>query len=474
MNKIRKIFAIFLLILILILLSIIRSFFIEQAWIEFFIGLLLIALLGYLWYIIFPSKTKVQSILTEIFKINYQFKNTKVPKTTNINNNSIIVEKKSSNLITNIREKQLDSSINDKKRILSELKQQIAIANEELEYIEYGLYKRKYKFSDSIKYKEALDRIRQREKNLIKSDHAGIIIQPMMLNNSASRGKAMQKQLIKAMIRGFNGEADTLLASINVSNLDRKIQSLNRIFEQINKLYTRNEIQISSAYLKLKKEELELAAEYELMKLQEKDMLREQREKEREDKKLQLEIRKKRQQLEKDRTHYKQMIDNVELMLKGADKTTKETLLKQLSEYQDKISELDELEEDIDYREGHATAGYVYVISNIGSFGDEVYKIGVTRRLEPLERIAELSSASVPFRFDVHALVFSENAFGLEAELHRELDKYRVNKINNRKEYFKVPFTKIKEILNSHKELAVEFTEEAEAYEYKQSLILEQ
>ncbi|MDT2767709.1 DUF4041 domain-containing protein [Globicatella sulfidifaciens] len=468
MKYFKKIIPILLLFMVTVLISLSYDYLIAKNWSNLLISIVLIILIGrYLYNIIFNNSIKkFTSIISNKPKENYSEKHSLIN-----NDDNVSSDKGKKNFITNIQDKHLNASIDEKKKILSELKQQIALANEELEYIEYGLYKRKYKFSDSSKYKEALDRIRQREKDLIKSDHAGIIINPMMLNNSASKGKTMQKQLIKAMIRGFNGEADTLLSSINVSNLDRKIQSLNRIFEQINKLYTRNEVEISSAYLKLKKEELELAAEFELMKQQEKEKLREQREKEKEDKKLQEEIRRKRQQLEKDRTHYKQMIDNVEDMLINADEITKETLLKQLAEYQDKISELEEIEEDIDYREGHATAGYVYVISNIGSFGEEVYKIGVTRRLEPLERIAELSSASVPFRFDVHALVFSENAFGLEAELHRELDQYRVNKINNRKEYFKVPFSKIKEILNSHKELTVEFTEEAEAFEYKQSLI---
>ena len=131
------------------------------------------------------------------------------------------------------------------------------------------------------------------------------------------------------------------------------------------------------------------------------------------------------------------------------------------------------LKKIFDYREGHATAGYVYVISNIGSFGEDVYKIGVTRRLEPLERIRELSSASVPFQFDVHALIFSEEAFALETELHNQLANYKVNKVNGRKEYFRVPFDEIRSILGTHKELTVELNEDAEAFEYRQTKAIE-
>lgn len=216
---------------------------------------------------------------------------------------------------------------------------------------------------------------------------------------------------------------------------------------------------------------MQLAVEYDLQKQEEKELLREQRAQEKEDRKLQAEIAAKRKKLEKDRMHFKQMLDNVEALMKSASKEEKEKLKLQLSEYQNKLSELDEIEEDIDYREGHASAGYVYVISNIGSFGEDVYKIGVTRRLEPLERIRELSSASVPFQFDVHALVFSEEAFALETELHNQLAEFKVNKVNGRKEYFRVPFDRIKEILSAHKELAIELTEKAEAFEYRQGLL---
>ncbi|OYQ64675.1 DUF4041 domain-containing protein [Aerococcus sp. 1KP-2016] len=366
----------------------------------------------------------------------------------------------------------LNHQISQKSEELKELKKQISDAKKDIEILDYGFYERKYKFSDSQKYKEKIAKIRDEEKKMVKDDRAGIIVNPMQLNGSASKGKTMQNQLIKAMIRGFNGEADALLVKITVSNVESKINALERTYTQLNTLYKRNEITIHPAYLKLKKEELYLAAEFEMQKEAEKQLLREQREKEKEDKKLQKEIATKRAQLNKDRTHYSNMIQKVKELLKVTAVEDHEDLLRQLAEYENKLTELDDIEENIDFREGHATAGYVYIISNIGSFGENVYKIGVTRRLEPLERIRELSSASVPFQFDVHALIFSENAFGLENEIHKKLTKYRVNQINERKEYFKVPFTIIQEILDNHSELAIEVTEDAEAFEYRQTQLL--
>ena len=363
----------------------------------------------------------------------------------------------------------LQNKVVEKQKELRSLEAAINGANEELNIQEYGFYIRKYKFSDSSKYKNELDNIRKKEKDLVKISGAGSIISPMALNGSSAQGKTMQNQLIKAMIRGFNGEADALLVKISVSNIDQKTKSLEKTYEQLNKLYKKNEIAITRNYLQLKKDELILAAEYELQKEEEKQLLREQREQEREDKKLQDEIKTKRKQVEKDRNHYNNMIKKVKLLLETANSFEFDKLKIQLQEYENKLEEIDAIEEDIDYREGHATAGYVYVISNIGSFGEGVYKIGVTRRLDPIERIRELSSASVPFQFDVHALIFSEEAFALENTLHKSLADYRVNQINSRKEYFKVTFDHIKNILDSHKELTIELTELPEAFEYRQT-----
>lgn len=365
----------------------------------------------------------------------------------------------------------LDKELEKRKEELQDVKSRLAIMNDDVGLQEFGFFERQYKFSDSVHYKAELDDLRLQQKQLVKDGRAGVITSPLAFNNSVKKGEAIQKQLIKAAIRGFNGESDALLTKVTPGNLENKKKALQKAFEQLNKIYERNFVKLTNQYLELKAKELQLAVEYDLQKQEEKELLREQRAQEKEDRKLQAEIAAKRKKLEKDRMHFKQMLDNVEALMKSASEEEKEKLKLQLSEYQNKLSELDEIEEDIDYREGHASAGYVYVISNIGSFGEDVYKIGVTRRLEPLERIRELSSASVPFQFDVHALVFSEEAFALETELHNQLAEFKVNKVNGRKEYFRVPFDRIKEILSAHKELAIELTEKAEAFEYRQGLL---
>lgn len=120
-------------------------------------------------------------------------------------------------------------------------------------------------------------------------------------------------------------------------------------------------------------------------------------------------------------------------------------------------------------REQQARAGYVYIISNIGSFGENVYKIGMTRRLDPQDRVDELGDASVPFRFDVHAFIFSEDAVTLENALHNAFASRRVNLVNLRREFFHVTLDEIEACVKQNFSETVEFTRTATAQEYRES-----
>ena len=148
----------------------------------------------------------------------------------------------------------------------------------------------------------------------------------------------------------------------------------------------------------------------------------------------------------------------------------KKLYVDKIHELEEKIKELEKEQTSVAEREANAKAGYVYVISNIGSFGKDIYKIGMTRRLEPMDRINELSSASVPFAFDVHAMIFSTDAPELESKLHQIFDKNRVNRINTRKEFFHVSLDKIEEAVKDNFDNTVEFTRIPAAKEYNESM----
>lgn len=357
---------------------------------------------------------------------------------------------------------------------LNELSQKIDNANSTIEMQEYGLYEPKYDFATSLGYKEKLTEIRKNQKEMIRKKVAVDYREDWTVDGSKAKGTKMTNDSIKLVLRAFNNECEAAINKVKYSNYDSIQKRIERSYEQINKLTSVTQVSISYYYLNSKLEELTLAYEYAKKKEQEKEELREQRQREREEKSLQKEVAQKKKVIDKEINHFKNVIAELQEKLKSITDDNEATAInKQLSELEQKIDERDHEKEELDYRTANASAGYVYIISNIGSFGKDVFKIGVTRRLDPTERISELSSASVPFKFDVHALIFSYDAYKLENELHSYFDKYKLNKVNNHKEFYKIPIEKIKEKLAEYKELTIDFEEMADAEEYRQTLAIE-
>ncbi len=357
---------------------------------------------------------------------------------------------------------------------LNELSQKIDNANSTIEMQEYGLYEPKYDFATSLGYKEKLTEIRKNQKEMIRKKAAVDYREGWTVDGSKAKGTKMTNDSIKLVLRAFNNECEAAINKVKYSNYDSIQKRIERSYEQINKLTSVTQVSISYYYLNSKLEELALAYEYAKKKEQEKEELREQRQREREEKALQKEVAQKKKVIDKEINHFKNVIAELQEKLKSITDDNEATAInKQLSELEQKIDERDHEKEELDYRTANASAGYVYIISNIGSFGKDVFKIGVTRRLDPTERISELSSASVPFKFDIHALIFSYDAYKLETELHNYFDNYKINKVNNHKEFYKIPIEKIKEKLAEYKELTIDFEEMADAEEYRQTLAIE-
>lgn len=190
-----------------------------------------------------------------------------------------------------------------------------------------------------------------------------------------------------------------------------------------------------------------------------------------EDEKVRREIEKQKAKITKDEKQISGEVNRLmKYMQKAANDIEKNLYLEKIQELEQKSQELAAEKESVLEREANAKAGFVYIISNIGSFGEDVYKIGMTRRLEPMDRIKELSSASVPFEFDVHAMIFSENAPELETTLHKHFESRSVNKVNLRKEFFKVSLDEIEKVVTQNYNKTVEFTRIPIASEYRQTL----
>lgn len=154
--------------------------------------------------------------------------------------------------------------------------------------------------------------------------------------------------------------------------------------------------------------------------------------------------------------------------------TPSDELIQKKNELESQLGVIDVKIKDLDYREANQRAGYVYVISNIGAFGENIYKIGMTRRLNPQDRVDELGDASVPFNFDVHAMIFSDDAPALENALHKAFENRKVNMVNHRREFFNVTLDEIKDVIRQNYDKTVEFVDIPDAEQYRESLKMRQ
>jgi len=356
---------------------------------------------------------------------------------------------------------------------VEQLSEQVIELSDVIEMESFALYKPKYKFTKSDEYKKRLDSIRANQKEMIRNDKAIFQTKDWTVNNSKSEGRKLVSDMAKLCLRSFNNECDSAIESVRFSNFSRQRERIHKAAETIGKLGRVMQIVISERYLESKFDELTLAFEYQQMKEKEKEEAKIIREQQREEARAAKEMEEARKEAEKERTHYLLALNKLnEKLAKASSDEARTPLLERLSELTGYLGEIDSRLKEIDYRQENQRAGYVYIISNIGAFGESVYKIGMTRRLEPLERVDELGGASVPFTFDVHAMIFTSDAPKLESALHNAFADRRLNMVNNRREFFQVSLDEIKRVVRSNHDKTVEFTEIPEAQQYRESILL--
>ncbi|MBI9010958.1 MAG: DUF4041 domain-containing protein [Clostridiales bacterium] len=349
-------------------------------------------------------------------------------------------------------------------------KAEIIEVDEELLMESFSLYCPKYDFDNSDFFKEKLTKNRDKQKQMIKEKIAATGNQNWTVNGKKSEGKKMVNDMLKLLLRSFNNECDASVKNIKFNNVESCEKRIEKSYDTINKLGRVMNITINSKYKKLKYEELYLAHEYKLKKQEEKEEQKRLREEIREEAKLAKEIEESRKEINKEKKHYSKALTALLKQIEGCDSDDKKLELeKKIEEVELQLNDIEKNLKDIDYREANKRAGYVYVISNIGSFGEGVYKIGMTRRLEPLDRVHELGDASVPFNFDVHAMIFSDDAPTLENKLHKAFDKSKINKINTRREFFKVNLKDIERVIKENHDKTVEFSSIPLAEQYRES-----
>ena len=324
-----------------------------------------------------------------------------------------------------------------------------------------GIYRYHHPLENAVAYRDRLKDLQSRISETARSGNAALSADMFTMDGSLAKGRKMMADLGKLMLRAYNAEADNCVRSLRSGNIVTAKKRLERAVEAIQRLGGMMELRINPDFHALRLEELELTADYQMKVQEEREAAREERERLREQARAEKELREERERLDKERSHY---VNALEAMRLAGNSASADDLSRRLAQIDEAIAQND-------YRIANIRAGYVYVISNIGAFGPGVVKVGLTRRLEPRERVQELSSASVPFPYDTHAIFFSDDAVSLETELHHALAHRRVNLANDRKEFFFATPAEVRELLQDRVGGGLlEFSENPEALQYYQSV----
>lgn len=326
---------------------------------------------------------------------------------------------------------------------------------------EMSYYQPKFNFDNYLEYSDALVIIREAQKELVRTKEI-FTVQPISSN----------KDIANLAVSAFNSDANTIVNSITYNNFEKSKQRLEVSFNKINNLLTNYGLEMSTKYYDLKIQEMGLVYDLKEQERRIKEEQQELNEQMKEEERARVEAEKAREKAIKEQERYEKALEEARLEVEQKSGAERDKFEKQILQLEEKLNEALEERERATAMAQITKKGHVYIISNIGSFGENVYKIGMTRRREPLDRVKELGDASVPFPFDIHAMIYTENAPILENDLHIEFNKNRLNKINLRKEFFNVT---IDEIEHKCIELGykIKLTKLAEAIEYRQTKDLE-
>jgi myosin heavy subunit len=346
-----------------------------------------------------------------------------------------------------------------RQQVEEELRNSLVELNDQLVIQEAGIYNYHHPLETAVAYKQELEALQQQIKTLIKNKQAIQARSSFAYENSAAKGGKLIKQLSSLALLAFNQEVENCLRTLKAGALTVALQRVYLSAERIEKFGQMMDLRVNEDFVKLRMKELELTADYLAKKQEERDKARERRAQLKEEAEARRELEEQRERLEKERDHYLNAIAG--LHARGAHE--------EIESLQSKLALIESAIEENDFRASNVRAGYVYIISNEGSFGKGVVKIGMTRRLDPMDRVIELGDASVPFKFSVHAIFFSEDAVALEARLHEAFRHRRLNRVNNRKEFFFVSPSEVREELTKAVGALLEFDEDALSEEFLQS-----
>jgi hypothetical protein len=366
-------------------------------------------------------------------------------------------------------EADLHGQVSAHKSTLARLKAEAEAVEDQLQMQSFGFYRPKYGFENSERYVHQIADVRDRQKAMVKSDVATECPTEWAVDGSTAKGRKMIKEHSQLMLRAFNGECDAAVGQVKYNNVNKLEARIKRSQELINKTGVSNKLWITQGYLQLKLEELYLVHEHREKVEEEREEQRRIKEQMREEEKALREIENAKKQAEADEANKSKALEKAKEELSEAEGKQADRLKAIVDKLETELRDALARKAKAIARAQLTRSGHIYVLSNIGSFGGDVYKIGMTRRLEPLERVYELGDASVPFRYDVHAMIYSEDAPALETTLHRCFNDRRVNMANARREFFRVTLKEIQDAVEANFGV-VTFVTVPDAEEYRKTL----
>jgi hypothetical protein len=331
-----------------------------------------------------------------------------------------------------------------------------------------GYAKDRFAF-DSSGLELQLKQVKARRNQLIADKKAASAQTRWRLGGSEVKGQRRQEQLLLLTLMAFDGTCEAAITQVKAGGAGEAEKRIRRAFASVNRLIDEQKCAITKEYLSVRLDELFLTEKYHYQCKADREAQREAQSKMREELREARKLEEDQRKAREDENFYSKALRQATEQAQYAFGSERERYNQKIAELQRLLAKAQNLNQRATAQAQITTAGHIYIISNEGSFGKNIYKIGMTRRLEPQDRIDELSNASVPFPFDVHAVICCDNAPMLEQRLHKLFQHRRVNMANTRKEFFDVPLSEIAAAVRAnHGE--IHFTYEAEALEYRQTL----
>nr|WP_242611309.1 DUF4041 domain-containing protein [Vibrio vulnificus] len=341
------------------------------------------------------------------------------------------------------------------------------------EYTSHGHFEMpQYLYETSTRFAEEIKDIRQQQKDMIRDKTAITFPESTVISKDKSFNNKILSGQVKLMLTAFNIECDMLIGKVSPSSFGRTLERIEKLANTLEKSAATFECGFDIEYVELKFEECKLQYQYTLKKqeeIAEQKLIKEQI---REEQRAIKEFEKAIAEAEKEEKMYRNLLEKAQQELAKATDQERSEMEQRIAILEQQLAEAEAKEERAKSMAEQTRKGHVYVISNIGSFGEDVYKIGLTRRLEPMDRVKELGDASVPFPFDVHAMIYTDDAPALETALHREFHSKRVNAVNLRKEFFNVDLMAIQDAVERIAGIDADFKMTALAEDYYESLRL--